>query len=81
MTSIKFSATAADLDFTGVGKRNKAMNDTQRLDWLERHVVEVRDPLVHGSRHMFFAQDLAEEGEEYRNNIRAAIDEAQKESK
>lgn len=53
--------------------------DTRRLDWLELRDVEVRNPLVYGSRHMFFATpDDSFEGEEGLSEIRAQIDAAMK---
>jgi len=35
--------------------RKERADDTRRLDWLEQRVVEVRVPLMHGSRLMFAA--------------------------
>ena len=40
------------------------ITDKERLDWLELYLVEVRNPLVYGSRHMFYAVPEQEEGEE-----------------
>ncbi len=48
--------------------------DQDRLDWLESKTVEVRTPLVHGSRPLFFAEEISDEGEEYRTNLREMID-------
>lgn len=63
-----------------VSKERDALKaDKEILDWLEKHVVEVRKPALHGCRAYFFAQDLSDENEEYRNNIRAAVREAMKE--
>jgi hypothetical protein len=51
--------------------------DKARLDWLEHHLVEVREPLVNGSLHLFFARpDDSFEGEEGPSDLRAKIDAA-----
>lgn len=49
--------------------------DKQRLDWLERHIVEVRVARVYGSRGLFFAVPDAESPDEP-SNIRLQIDAA-----
>ena len=52
-------------------------SDKARLDWLEEQVVEVRTPLVHGSRGNFFANpDDSREGETGPSNLRAQVDAA-----
>lgn len=49
--------------------------DAERLDWLERFCVEVRQPLVHGSHHLFNADPRQVEGlDDEPSNIRAQID-------
>lgn len=61
---------AADLTFA-----QSATTDSKRLDWLERHHVEVRDPLLYGSRHMFLATPVRVEGmEDEPSNLRDMID-------
>lgn len=49
--------------------------DSERMDWLERFSVEVRQPLVHGSHHLFYAKPEAVEGaDDEPSNIREQID-------
>lgn len=51
-----------------------AREDTRRLDFLEHHTVNVRVPLVHGSRDLFWAHpDDSYEGETGPSDIRARI--------
>jgi len=52
--------------------------DVRRMDWLEEHVVNVRDKLLYGSRDMFWASPEGdEEATEYGpSDIRARIDAA-----
>ncbi len=38
------------------------MTDTQILDWLSMKVVNVRDPLRYGSRDMFWASPVDDDG-------------------
>jgi flagellar basal body-associated protein FliL len=58
-------------------RASKAEADKARLDWLEHHLVEVREPLVNGSLHLFFASpDDSFEGEEGPSDLRAKIDAA-----
>lgn len=55
----------------------KAREDTARMDWLEYRTVNVREPLVHGSRNLFWTNiDTSFEGEEGPSDIRAKIDAA-----
>jgi hypothetical protein len=69
---------AAELRASKAEEREaKLLADKARLDWLEFRTVEVRDPLVHGSRHLFFANpDDSFEGEEGPSDLRAKIDAA-----
>lgn len=56
--------------------------DGKLLDWLEKHVVEVRIPWRHGSRNLFFATPEEIDGEEDGpSNLRAAIRTAMTETK
>lgn len=48
--------------------------DTERLDWLEDQHVEVRTPLVYGSRALFHASSKDGDGSEEPSDIRAQID-------
>lgn len=49
--------------------------DTLRLNWLTRMDVEVRQPLVHGSRQLFLATPTeVEGGDDEPSNLRAQID-------
>lgn len=48
--------------------------DRGRLDWLESMHVEVRLPLVHGSRALFHASPEQGDGEETPSTIRGQID-------
>lgn len=51
-----------------------AIADKERLDWLEGFHVEVRTPLVHGSRHLFRAHPDDNDGLETPSDIRREID-------
>jgi hypothetical protein len=57
------------------GEQFKSL-DEARMDWLEEMHVEVRVPLVHGSRALFHASPEQGDGEELPSNIRRQIDEA-----
>lgn len=48
--------------------------DKRRLDWLESMRVEVRLPLVHGSRALFHASPEQGDGEEKPSTIRGQVD-------
>ncbi len=48
--------------------------DTLRLDWLEKMVVNVRDPLRYGSRDLFWSSPPDDEDERGPSDIRAEID-------
>ena len=51
--------------------------DKQRMDWLVSQHVEVRTPLVYGSRANFVAQQLSDEEDEvHRTDLREQIDRA-----
>lgn len=54
------------------------MTDTERLDWLCEHVVNVRLPLVYGSRDMFWASPTDDDTGHEASDLRAKIDEAAK---
>jgi hypothetical protein len=59
--------------------QHSAGQDTARLDWLETQCVEVRTPLVHGSRAKFSANpDDSYEGEVHPSDLRTKIDAALK---
>lgn len=51
-----------------------AHSDTQRMDWLERMAVEVRQPAVWGSHELFIAAPTDTDGDEEPSNIRKQID-------
>lgn len=57
-----------------------ASEDAEILDWLETRSVEVRDPLLYGSHHMFYACPYDRDGDgetsTLRAKVRAAIDAA-----
>lgn len=53
----------------------KKITDKQRMDWLVSKDVEVRLPLMYGSRPLFVAQALTdEESEHYLTDLRNQID-------
>jgi len=52
------------------------MKDKLRMDWLESKCVEVRQPLFHGSLALFHAQQVSDDCDEYKTNLRQAIDDA-----
>ncbi len=53
----------------------RAREDAERMDWLEQFVVEVRVPLVHGTRHLFIATpEDVEGGPDGPSDIRQKID-------
>ena len=52
-------------------------SDTGRMNWLVAQYVEVRTPLVYGSRALFVAQQLSdEEDEHHRTDLRERVDAA-----
>lgn len=55
--------------------------DTERLDWLSRLIVEVRSPLVYGSRRVFLGVPGGDEETDMDEpwGLRGAIDKAMKE--
>lgn len=54
-----------------------ASKDMTRMDWLVSHDVEVRDPRLHGSSHLFTAQTTSDEEDEiYQTSLREQIDAA-----
>jgi len=67
---------------TDMATRLKAAErDAARLDWLVAHAVEVRDPMLHGSVHLFTAQTTSDEEDEFhRTSLREQIDAAMQES-
>lgn len=48
--------------------------DAERMDWLEQHVVNVREPLRHGSRDLFWSGPEQGDGEILPSKLRADID-------
>lgn len=51
--------------------------DSDRLNWLETKAVNVRLPLVHGSRNLFWSSPVESEGEDdYPSELRIQIDAA-----
>lgn len=77
----KFSASEFHELYDGVIVRLEAYqkecpNDTTRMNWLEMQDVEVRTPLVYGSRKNFEAYLDIQEGGDDPSNIRQAIDSA-----
>jgi len=55
-------------------RRIVIITDDMRMDWLIKKHVEVRKPARHGSFALFHAQDVSEEGDDYRTDLRAQID-------
>lgn len=53
---------------------SEAARDTKRLDFLCDHVINVRDPLRHGSRDMFWASPTDDDSGHAPSNLRALID-------
>lgn len=52
-------------------------DDTKRMDWLCAHCVEVRYPLMYGSREMFRAQQDSEEWDlPHHTTLREQVDAA-----
>jgi hypothetical protein len=62
-----------------IARLAEAERDIQRLNWLETMTVNVRTPLVYGSRDLFWSTPDDPEGGLGVSNIRAAIDAARKE--
>ena len=54
-------------------KRQTGEGDTAAMDWLEQHLVEVREPLRYGSSHLFYALQVNDEGEPYRSDLRTRV--------
>lgn len=51
-------------------------DDTRRMEWLVSHHVAVRQPLVYGSHAMFTAQQVSDDHEEHKTDLREQIDAA-----
>lgn len=52
-------------------------DDTRRMDWLVSKTVNVREPLVYGSRDLFWSQSITDGYEDYHaTKLREQIDEA-----
>jgi hypothetical protein len=52
-----------------------SISDTERMDWLVSKNVEVREPLLHGSTHIFHAQEITDEEDDYTaTRLREQID-------
>ena len=55
----------------------KLPDDTRRMDWLVSKTVNVREPLVYGSRDMFWSQTISDDWEEeHKTALREQIDAA-----
>lgn len=52
----------------------KKITDKERMDWLCSKFVEVRQPLLYGSREIFLSQMCSEEWEEDKSTLREQID-------
>lgn len=50
--------------------------DTERMDWLCAHVVQVRDPMPYGSHEMFWSQCDSDDCEEHHTKLREQVDAA-----
>lgn len=53
-----------------------SVGDTRRMDWLEQQAVEVRKPLRYGSTALFHAEQVSDDDEPHRTDLRAQIDSA-----
>ncbi|WP_312427425.1 hypothetical protein [Serratia sp. (in: enterobacteria)] len=51
-------------------------DDTRRMDWLVAHHVAVRQPLFYGSHAMFTAQQVSDDDEPHKTDLRERIDAA-----
>jgi len=52
-------------------------DDTRRMDWLVSKTVDVREPLVYGSRSLFWSQTISDDWEEeHKTTLREQIDAA-----
>jgi len=52
-------------------------DDTKRMDWLVSKTVNVREPLVYGSRSLFWSQTISDDWEEeHKTTLREQIDAA-----
>ncbi len=53
------------------------LDDTRRMDWLVSKTVNVREPLVYGSRDLFWSQTISDDWEEkHKTTLREQIDAA-----
>lgn len=57
-------------------ERETLVADRYNMDWMEMQIVEVRTPLVHGSRGLFCVSPTRGDGEERPSKLRAAIEAA-----
>lgn len=58
-------------DYWHLKNSRKLRYDRACMDWLEKQHVEVRIPLVYGSMPLFVAQDLSEDGEATKTDLRS----------
>ncbi|CAI1024352.1 Uncharacterised protein [Serratia ficaria] len=70
------TACRAAMPAQPVSQGYKLPDDTRRMDWLVSHYVAVRQPLVYGSRAMFTAQQVSDDHEEHKTDLREQIDAA-----
>ena len=52
------------------------LDDVKRMDWLCSMTVEVREPMIYGSHHMFYSQCDSDDDEPHHTRLRAQIDSA-----
>ena len=85
MTTHDFDALRAERHHVTIADMAKrleaAQGDVARMNWLVEHDVEVRDPRLHGSVHLFTAQTTSDEEDDFhRTSLREQIDAAMQES-
>jgi hypothetical protein len=70
-------SVAIDAELTSVATKDAVLSDTGMMNWLCEHTVNVRLPLVYGSRDMFWASPTDDDGGHTPSNLRVQIAKAQ----
>lgn len=71
-----YKKTAAEMEEEvneEIARIQQGPSDGEMLDWLERHAVNVRVPLVYGSKDLFWATPDECDGEQTPSDLRAQI--------
>lgn len=75
--NMRYMAELMEVALAALTAQPVISDDTRRMDWLCAHCVEVRYPLMYGSREMFRAQQDSEEWDlPHHTTLREQVDAA-----